>query len=232
MEKLPEEAELAGQAANLAEPGATPPEETARAAAGENTDAGNAAADEPPRADAEDACLDKHMDQLAAIAKCQQSILEAFEDKLKYDSHKDKVIDELHRELQEYKRGLLKNLLKPLALDLIAAIDGNKKLIASLRKAENAPADKLWQVIEGYHEELASILYRQGIEAFAEAGAFNPGRQKILRVLPSADPAQNKQIAATVAQGYEWDGQILRQELVNVYKYQGSETVNEEAQSK
>jgi len=30
-----------------------------------------------------------------------------FQSKLKYDQHKDKIIDDLHRELQEYKSDLI-----------------------------------------------------------------------------------------------------------------------------
>ncbi|MDR3349918.1 MAG: nucleotide exchange factor GrpE [Acidaminococcales bacterium] len=179
-----------------------------------------------------DSGLARIEEKLCAIADGQQNILDNFADKLKYDAHKEKTIDLLHRELQEYKRGLLKNLLKPMALDLITLIDRNEKFLSLCKNTENLETEKLLNIITGYSDDLGDVLYRQGIEPFAEEGDFNPARQKILKVIDTDQAEKDKKIADIAGKGYVWEGQVLRQEIVNVYRYKNSNTESEATEVK
>ena len=56
---------------------------------------------------------------------------EEFNEKLKYDKHKEEMIDDLHNQLQQYKDNLVLKSYKPLVLDIISLIDSNNKSLAS-----------------------------------------------------------------------------------------------------
>jgi molecular chaperone GrpE len=146
-----------------------------------------------------------------------------FKSKLKYDQHKEKIIDELHRELQEHKSDLIKKLLQPMIMDVIHAIDDINKL--TIHYTQQAPEEiepqKLLNLMATIPYDLEHLLYRQGIETFRSSEpVFNPNRQRALKTLPTSEPSKDKTIAQSLRQGYEWDGKIFRPEMVEVYTYQ------------
>jgi molecular chaperone GrpE len=149
-----------------------------------------------------------------------------FQSKLKYDQHKEKIIDNLHSELQKYKSDLIKKLLQPMIMDVIHAIDDFNKL--TRHYTQQAPEDidpqKLLKLIATIPEDLEHLLYRQGVESFkCSEPVFNPSRQRALKTLPTSDPSKDKTIAQSLRQGYEWEGKVLRPEMVEVYIAQEQE---------
>ncbi len=145
-----------------------------------------------------------------------------FNSKIKYDQHKEKIIDDLHREVQEYKNDLLKNLLKPLIMDIIHTIDDIAKLVNNHRLKNPSELDpmKIIKQMEDISSDLADILFRQGVEPFnCDQSEFNPKQQKIIKTESSQDPSQDKTISSRVLNGYQWEGKVLRPEMVNVYIY-------------
>ncbi|OAD23250.1 GrpE nucleotide exchange factor [Candidatus Thiomargarita nelsonii] len=141
-----------------------------------------------------------------------------FESKLKYDQHKDKIIDDLHSELQEYKSDLIKKLLQPMIMDVIHAIDDFNKLTRHYTQKEDIDPQKLLKLIASIPKDLEHLLYRQGVESFqCSEPVFNPSRQRVLKTLPTPEPSKDKTIAQSLRQGYEWEGKVLRPEMVEVY---------------
>src|SRR5699024_6477945 len=47
--------------------------------------------------------IDNLQNELLSLKEMQEKITEDFNEKLKYDDHKEQLIDQLHKELQEYK---------------------------------------------------------------------------------------------------------------------------------
>jgi molecular chaperone GrpE (heat shock protein) len=92
-------------------------------------------------------------------------ILESeFESKIKYDRHKEKIIDNLHKERQDYKNDLVKSLLRPMIMDIIHSIGGNTTLVNNLK--EDVPQldpQELVKQMEGILYELEEVLFRQGV---------------------------------------------------------------------
>ncbi|OQY57019.1 MAG: nucleotide exchange factor GrpE [Candidatus Parabeggiatoa sp. nov. 2] len=150
-----------------------------------------------------------------------------FQGKLKYDQHKEKIIDNLHSELQEYKNDLIKKLQQPMIMDVIHAIDDFNKLTSHYKQKEPADIDpqKLIKLMASIPEDLEHLLYRQGVESFSSSEpTFNPSRQRAVKTLPTSEPSKDKTIAQTLRNGYEWEGKVLRPEMVEVYVYQPDTT--------
>jgi molecular chaperone GrpE len=146
-----------------------------------------------------------------------------FQTKLRYDQHKEKIIDNLHEELQGYKNDLYKKLQQPILLDIIHVMDDIKKLLGAHEEKDPAELDpeKLLKQMRDIPFDLEHLLYRQGVEPFSSKGGekFDPAKQKVLKPITTGDKSEDKTIAKTIKNGYEWEGKIIRPEHVAVYVF-------------
>lgn len=166
--------------------------------------------------------LDTLRIKLDELKRQYESIEAEFKSKIKYDQHKEKIIDNLHRELQEYKNDWIRNLLRPLIIDIIHTIDDVTKLAANHKSKDISELDplKLIKQMEGISSDLEDILQRQGVEPFnCNQQEFNPKRQKIINTESIGDKSKDKTISRSIYNGYEWEGKVIRQEGVNIYVY-------------
>lgn len=163
--------------------------------------------------------------QASLIEKVEQgfaALSQAFESKIKYDTHKDATIDKLHSEVQEYKQGLLLKLLRPFILDVVQTLDDLNRQVEHYQNkpVEELDPKKLLKDLCGFTGDLEDILYRQGVDDFqAEDNAFDPKRQKAIERVPTPDAELARKVAERIRKGYQWEGQVVRPELVSVYVY-------------
>jgi molecular chaperone GrpE len=145
-----------------------------------------------------------------------------FHREIRAEATREKVVDRLHAELQEYKQGLLLNTLRPVFVDLIQLHDDIGKVAVLPPDAEEGPAldvaRRFVALLEGFQQGIEDILYRQGVEPFqVEGDAFDPRQQRAVGTSPTDDPALNKTIAARHRKGFRADDRVIRPELVSVY---------------
>ena len=146
-----------------------------------------------------------------------------FEGKLKYDAHKDQIIDRLHSELQEYKQDILKKYVLSIVMDVVKVADDIRKWLVYFRSLEVSQRDprKLFRYLEAIPSDLEDVFYWHGVKPFSsEEGLFDPARQRAIKKLPTDDPTQDKNVAHSIRPGYEWESKVIRQEMVAVYVYQ------------
>lgn len=138
------------------------------------------------------------------------------------EATRERVVDRLHAELQEYKHDLLLKVQRPIFIDLIQLHDDIGKMIEA-RTAAEADDDREVAVrglLESIQVAIEDILYRQGVEPFvADGNAFDPRRQRALATVPTDDPARNKSIAARLRKGFQAGDKLIRPELVSVYTH-------------
>jgi molecular chaperone GrpE len=149
---------------------------------------------------------------LAAVERVERKLGELqnqFDREIRAESTREKVVDRLHAELQEYKQDLLLNTLRPVFIDLIQLHDDiGKAALAS----ENS------EVLAGFQQGIEDILYRQGVEPFQiEGEAFDPRRQRAVATVVTDDDALNKTVAARHRSGFRAGDRIIRAEIVSVY---------------
>ena len=160
-----------------------------------------------------------------------KALEEDFQSKLKYDRHKEKIIDDLHTELQSYKNDLIRKLLQPILMDVIHVIDDIHKLTDHYRSQDPKTLEptKLLGLLESIPFDLENLLYRQGVEPFRYQGtAFDPGHQRAIQTVETNNTAQDKAIARSLRAGYEWEGKVLRREMVEVYLYKPQDREQED----
>ncbi len=119
-----------------------------------------------------------------------------FQREIRAETTREKVIDRLHAELQEYKQDLLLNTLRPVFIDLIQLHDDIGKVAIRPLRSEGegddpTESDRLVGLMEGFQQGIEDILYRQGVEPFEVDGeAFDPRRQELRRSRPSPATTQ------------------------------------------
>ncbi len=146
-----------------------------------------------------------------------------FEGKLKYDAHKDEIIDRLHSELQEYKQDIIKKYVLSIVMDVVKVADDIRKWLAYFRSLEVSQRDprKLFRYLEAIPSDLEDVFYWHGVKPFShQEGDFDPSRQRAIKKIPTTDQALDKSVAHSIRPGYEWETKVIRQEMVAVYVYQ------------
>ena len=154
-----------------------------------------------------------------------------FQSKLKYDAHKEKIIDALHQELQDYKNDIIKKQMLSVFMDIIKIIDDIRKWMRHYRHQDSSARDplKLFKFLESIPSDLEDLFYWQGVKSFTcEGPIFDPARQRVSRKIETAIKDQDHMIAESLRPGYEWEGKIIRPEMVALYFYKDSPADMEE----
>jgi molecular chaperone GrpE len=195
--------------------------------AAEERDSDGDAVDRDPNADRPAAMADTgpmRLDVVAGLGDRMSRQLDAIqailEREARAEATRERVIDRLHAELQEYKQDLLLKVQRPIFVDLIQLHDDIGKMIDA-RSASDAEPDRaaaLRGILESIQVAIEDILYRQGVEPFTNEGdPFDPRRQRAVATAPTDEPVRNKTIAARLRKGFQAGDKLIRPEIVSVY---------------
>lgn len=162
-----------------------------------------------------------HSERLQRIESLLADLDRKFERRLQTDTHKNALFDQLHAELQEHKSGLIQKIIQPMLVDLIRLHDDVSALVSQFAGEEEPAVQRALRPFTFLPDDIADILERNQTEIFNEpVGApFDPARQKVMKKIPSSDPAADKTIAESVRPGFIWNGRIIRHQSVHVHTY-------------
>jgi molecular chaperone GrpE (heat shock protein) len=159
-----------------------------------------------------------------------QELQKEFKAKLKYDSHKDKMIDALHKELQDYKNDPIKKHVHSIIIDIIKVVDDIRKLSLHYRSLPPSEMDpeKIMEIIDKILSDLEDLFLFQGVKPYVcHDDEYDPKRQRVMKRIRTDDPSKDKTIAESIRPGYEWDGKVVRPEMVAVYLFRKTEADND-----
>ncbi len=138
------------------------------------------------------------------------------------EANRERIVDRLHAELQEYKDDLLLKVQRPIFADLIQLHDDIGKMIEARPDVEgdDGRAAATRGILASIQVAIEDILYRQGVEPFeAEGDAFDPRRQRAVSTVTTDDPEKHRTIAARLRRGFAAGEKLIRPELVSVYTH-------------
>jgi molecular chaperone GrpE (heat shock protein) len=146
---------------------------------------------------------------------------------VKISNRKDEIIDNLHKELMQYKVGLQETIIVPILKTVVREYDrANKQYRFYLKILREEPQSELFGKILSEFEmisfSLLNLLSDYGIEPFV----FNVGDardsklQKIVEVIETEDTEQDATVADCVACGFRniETARLLRQAEVKIFK--------------
>jgi len=161
-------------------------------------------------------------DSMGAVLEMLEKLQKSFDDKIAEDEYKNKLFDNMHKELTAHQNGAFDKVINTMAMDIIQLVDSIKKNVKIYEKKEPIEENykKLLRIVKGLGQDLDDILYRQSIEPYSVSGKeVDVKRQKIIQIIDTDDQAKDNTIAARTADGYEKDGKVLRPERIKIYKY-------------
>jgi molecular chaperone GrpE len=151
---------------------------------------------------------------LADLARKIDGVQASLDREGRAEATREKVVDRLHAELQEYKNDFLLKVMRPVFLDLIQLHDDMGKRIDAQADSENDVA----QALRDYQQGIIDVLYRQGVEPFyADGDTFEPRHQRAIQTVATEDPELNKQVASRLRCGFQSGDKVIRPEMVSVY---------------
>jgi len=146
-------------------------------------------------------------------------MLEFMEKRFQYDNTKDELFDKLYRELDQYKRDFLFQVMKPIFLDMILLYDRIENIKNTLRQTETDDT-KMLEILESINEEILEILYRQQITRIEDTcSQFDYRLQKAISIEEISDPQADGTVKKVLRHGFRYKDKILRPEEVIVNKY-------------
>jgi molecular chaperone GrpE (heat shock protein) len=160
------------------------------------------------------------------ILETLQQMIRQFQEKISEDGLKQKLFDEMHEELANYRNGFVDNAMLSLVRDVIQLIDSITRSLKAFEGEDATPEryDKLMKLFDGVATDLTDMLYRQGVDPYEIHGDdVQVPRQKIITTQPAPTPAHDKKIAARLAKGWEKEGRVIRPEHVSVYIHKDDE---------
>ncbi len=156
-------------------------------------------------------------DRLSRRLDAIQSLLER---DTRAEANRERIVDRLHAELQEYKDDLLLKVQRPIFADLIQLHDDIGKMIEARPDVDgdDGRAASTRGILASIRVAIEDILYRQGVEPFeAEGDAFDPRRQRAVSTVLTEDPEKHRTIAARLRRGFAAGEKLIRPELVSVH---------------
>jgi len=157
------------------------------------------------------------------------ALKDAFEIKLKYDQHKETVIDRQHKELEGYRTGLIDRLTLQIANDVIQEIDNIENLAEHYTSFSEREDNGLYKKYEklrehfiGIAESLRDMLGQHDIVSYKgeKKQLFDPRRQRVLKKEITSDQTLDKTVKQSWRWGFSFKEKIIRPELVEVYIWQ------------
>jgi molecular chaperone GrpE len=135
-------------------------------------------------------------------------------------AHREAVIDRLHQEKEELRRGERRLLLEPVVADLIRLHDSLTREVARARGAEEQAHAEL---LRSFADDVETMLDRCGIDTLTvEPGAHHSVHEhRVVGVLPTDAPELHNTIAEVVGLGFrERDsGRVRRPLLARFHRF-------------
>ncbi len=180
--------------------------------------------------------IEKTLEKVAGMCeRMSNQILDMetlFHKRIMYANHEEKVIDQMHEELEKYKKDLYFQLIHPILLDIIEVRDSIIRISETyLKKAENEQNIPN-KTFAGYAYDLQDILEKNNVEIYKgkRGNSFVPAQQRVVKKEIINDAKLHGKIAESLSYGYKYNGRVIAAEKVSVYFYEKNVEVKNESE--
>lgn len=133
-------------------------------------------------------------------------------------THSTELFDKMYSEMASYKDDLYAKLLKPFILEAITILEDYRR---TLDRIDTLTLDQIRKTLKNIPADIEDLLENNGVDILISDGENQPYDRKvhqIIRTVETEDPELDGRIAKNLRPGYAWNGSIIRQEKVEVYK--------------
>lgn len=178
--------------------------------------------EETPETAPEDPKWTALSDAVQQVSGQLDALSELFRQRILHTEHEEKVIDQMHKELQSYKSDLYAQLVRPILLDVIEVRDSILRISAAYLAKPEGQQDIPNKTFAGYAYDLQDILEKNQIEICRShpGDPFSPLQQRAIKKIPTSEESLHGKIAESLSCGYLYMGKSISPEKVSVYTYE------------
>jgi molecular chaperone GrpE (heat shock protein) len=163
------------------------------------------------------AALRASVESLATIPSRLDALVVSIEKEHQRAAFRESVIDRLHTENQQLRRGELEALLEPVRGGLFRVHDMARRAAAQCRATEPAGA----QLLDAVADEAADVLLSVGVERFdaVPGELFDPARHRQVGVAAADDKLPHGTVTTSRAAGFTAGVKVVRKASVVVARH-------------
>ena len=178
-------------------------------------------------------------DKLDKVFKFQQQLLERlealdalFNARIMHTEHEEKIIDQMHEELQKYKGDMYAKLTRPILLDVIEVRDSIMRVSAAYLAKPEGEQSIPNKIFSDYAYDLQDILEKNSVEIYRSKSGddFIPIKQRVIKKVITSDEALHGKVAESLSCGYNYNGRTISAEKITVYFYEKTMKENENSE--
>lgn len=182
---------------------------------------------------------DPKPDKLDQVIKSQQQLLEQveglnvlFNARIMHTDHEEKIVDQMHKELQKYKEDMYAQLVRPILLDVIEVRDSIMRMTATYLSKPDGEQSIPNKTFSDYAFDLQDILERNSVEIYRSKSGdiFTPIKQRVIKKIPTTDQSLHSKVAESLSCGYSYNGRTISAEKITVYYYEKPLEKNENSE--
>lgn len=145
------------------------------------------------------------------------------QNKLEYDTVKEKAFDKLYEEMKEQKEqaALFDKAVEPLLRDLLLLYDNMKQFESSLVNQQDLSKEKILQNFKYIVDDLIETLYRQDVIPMNEdlSTSFNSKIHRAIKTEFTDKVSEDYGILKILRNGFKWREKILRPQEVMIKRF-------------
>ncbi len=178
-------------------------------------------------------------DKLDKIFESQQQLSEKIEDlnalfnaRIMHTEHEEKIVDQMHKELQKYKEDMYAQLVRPILLDIIEVRDSIMRMAAAYLTKPEGEQNIPNKTFSDYAFDLQDILERNSVEIYRSKSGddFTPIKQRVIKKVPTVDESLHGKVAESLSCGYSYNGRTISAEKITVYYFEKPVEENENSE--
>lgn len=178
-------------------------------------------------------------DKLDKVLESQQQLLERlealdslFNARIMHTDHEEKIVDQMHKELQKYKEDMYAQLVRPILLDVIEVRDSIMRMAATYLAKPEGEQNIPNKTFSDYAYDLQDILEKNSVEIYRSKSGddFTPIKQRVIKKVATSDESLHGKIAESLSCGYSYNGRTISAEKITIYYYEKTIEENENSE--
>ena len=178
-------------------------------------------------------------DKLDKVLESQQHLLERlealdalFNARIMHTDHEEKIVDQMHKELQKYKEDMYAQLVRPILLDVIEVRDSIMRMAAAYLAKPEGEQNIPNKTFSDYAYDLQDILEKNSVEIYRSKSGddFTPIKQRVIKKVATPDESLHGKVAESLSCGYSYNGRTISAEKITVYFYEKPVKENENSE--
>ncbi len=168
-------------------------------------------------------------DKLDELVETQKKLLESidslnnlFNARIMHTDHEEKIVDQMHKELQKYKEDMYAQLVRPILLDVIEVRDSIMRMAATYLAKPEGEQNIPNKTFSDYAYDLQDILEKNSVEIYRSKSGddFTPIKQRVVKKVTTADESLHGKVAESLSCGYSYKERTISAEKITVYCYE------------